>query len=161
MRIKALIALTLILLSVGLVASPSLKASPLVRTTHRLDAIDDYWRPIYTTVEPISTCGAAAIYRLYRQPSENFNHHALYAHSRNHEYKLQVVAEGIRVFECAFRNGISLERDDAIQVADMNLDGFKDIRVLGGYRNDTGRPWFKVWVWDPFNNSYAWDHIEG
>ncbi len=131
------------------------QAGVLPHTVNDLDKINNFFQPIFTDAEPIGSQGADAYYQLFRIPTgSKRSQHVLYAHNKNHRYRLLVEVNGRKFFECEFRHGISLEREDAVKIEDLNQDGFKDIRVLGGFVK--GEPWYKVWFFDPALKKYRW-----
>lgn len=134
-------------------------ASPLVHATSHPDAASGYQEPVLCEVDSLSESGQKALFALFRQPSDETPHSVLYAHRQNHQYRLRVFAEDCVDFECEFRNGISLEREDAMIIGDLNMDGFKDICILGGFRQGTGKPWYKAWRFDPVKKAYVWSRI--
>lgn len=87
-------------------------------------------------------------------PVGRFQTYELPTHS-NYKYKLVVNIDGIGTFSSTFRNGVSLNRNGAITVCDINDDGFKDIRILGGV-DKCGASWYKNWFYDPLTQTFKW-----
>ncbi len=75
----------------------------------------------------------------------------------NYHYRIEVYDESGRViFQSEeIRNGVSLEgKSGRFRIADINSDGYADIKVLGGYSR--GRAWYKVWLYDTGRQKYVW-----
>ena len=71
----------------------------------------------------------------------------------NFRYKLVIEIDGVGTYSCTFRNGVSLKRSGAITVCDLNDDGFKDIKILGGV-DKCGNSWYKNWLYNPATQSF-------
>ena len=52
------------------------------------------------------------------------------------------------------RNGVDLTKPGIVELIDLNNDGFKDLRVIGGY--DGKKPLYKVWYFDTKTQTFAW-----
>lgn len=75
----------------------------------------------------------------------------------NFLYRIDVCnAEDTLVLQSVeFANGVPLGTDpDALQIADVNGDGYLDIKVLGGRRD--GKAWYKVWLYEPAKGQFVW-----
>ena len=131
------------------------QARTVIPPVQDINHANNYFDPIFSDVEPIGLEGMDASYQLFRSPSKRTGpHNVLYAHSKNHRYRLVVEVNGKRLFETEFKHGMSLEREDAVKIEDLNQDGFKDIQILGGFNK--GQPWYKVWKFDPARKNYIW-----
>jgi len=65
--------------------------------------------------------------------------------SSNYHYALEVRTErGMLLQSMGVRNGVPVGTDDFV-VEDINADGHKDIRLLGG-TDTAGAPWYKSWL---------------
>ncbi|MDO8646951.1 MAG: kelch repeat-containing protein [Candidatus Diapherotrites archaeon] len=52
------------------------------------------------------------------------------------------------------RNAVDLTKPGVVELIDLNNDGFKDLRVIGGY--DGKKPLYKVWYFDTKTQSFVW-----
>ena len=106
-------------------------------------------RLIATVKKKVAARGATRIFRLYEKPSVS-----------NFRYRIDVCsADGTRVLQTEeFRNGVSLDSKEAFRIIDADGDGYVDIKVLAGTKD--GRPWFKIWLYDPVRERFVWSRRE-
>lgn len=103
---------------------------------------------VLRTREKIQPSGPFYVFNLYSVP----------AHSSYH-YRIEVRTEGgSRIFVSGhIRNGWGLEGDSsAFQIVDVDSDGCRDIRILGGFDLERKRAWHKIWRYDPASNTFVW-----
>ena len=98
---------------------------------------------IFSCEQEIGSPGPAGKFLLYQKPDFN-----------NYYYQLVVMINGSSKFSCDIRSGISLKTTGAISVLDINDDGFKDVRILGG-QDRFGKRWYKEWFFDPAKSTFV------
>lgn len=105
-------------------------------------------KPFRTLHVTISPAGPAYVFKLFSMPGESGLDYRLVAGPEDESEPAQV--------EC-FHNGVSLEWEKlALQAVDVNNDGIKEIRILGGFTQGGNIPWFRTWVFNPRTRRFAW-----
>lgn len=110
---------------------------------------------------PAQDCGQSKLVSTVRKkvvregPTYDFKLYSV-ATMSNYHYRIEVYDESGRIiFQSEeIRNGVRLEsKSGRFRIADINSDGYADIKVLGGYSR--GRAWYKVWLYDTGRQTYA------
>lgn len=122
-------------------------AAAFICPAARVPAQDwDQSKPVSTVRKKIVPEGPTYVFKLYSVESLS-----------NYHYRIEVSDEGGRIiFQSEeIRNGVRLEgKRGRFRIADINSDGYADIKVLGGYSR--GRAWYKVWLYDAGRQKYVW-----
>jgi len=66
--------------------------------------------------------------------------------------------EDVLIQSVSIRNGVPIYKD-GFEVVDLNADGYKDIRLLGG-KDRAGDRWYKSWLYNPNTKKYSWPEIQ-
>ena len=73
----------------------------------------------------------------------------------NYWYDIEFRDRADRVVQrLSIRNGVPIQEKD-VELVDLNADGFKDIKVLGGM-DRSGASWYKTWLWNTEQEKYVW-----
>jgi len=77
----------------------------------------------------------------------------------NYPYRLEIRGrEDVLIQSVSIRNGVPIYKD-GFEVVDLNADGYKDIRLLGG-KDRAGDRWYKSWLYNPNTKKYVWPGIQ-
>ena len=99
---------------------------------------------IFSCDQEIGPNGPSGKFLLYQKPAFS-----------NYMYQLVVIINGTGKFTCDLRSGVSLSTTGAISVLDIDDDGYKDVRILGGHDSKSGKSWYKEWLFDPEKRTFV------